>query len=255
MFATLIDPTRNQGVGVAFTNRLGGVSTGPQTSLNLGRSDLDALDNLRTNMARVREAAGISAVAAVHQVHGVQVHQPDPDRDWAGDGWIGDRIPGAARLPVADAMVTNRPGLALQVRVADCVPVLLADPVAGVVGAAHAGRVGLLEGVLQAVVAELRRAGARRLQAWLGPHICGDCYEVPGQLAAEAARLLPAAASTTSWGTPAIDLGAGAQSLLEVLDVQVHRCDPCTFTSDDLFSHRGDGPQAGRQVGLVWLAC
>lgn len=255
MFATLISPGDNRGVGIAFTDRRGGVSTGPQCSLNLGRSDVDEVDHLRTNMARVRAAAGVSAVAAVHQVHGVDVHRPDVDgRDWSGDAWIGSGIPGSPRLPVADAMVSTARGLALLIRVADCVPVLLADPEAGVIGAAHAGRVGLFGGVLTAVVAEMRRAGAGDLQAWLGPHICGDCYEVPAEMAAQAVTLLPATVATTRWGTPAIDLGAGAESQLGLLGVRVHRCDPCTLTSDDLFSHRGDGPRAGRQVGLVWLA-
>lgn len=255
MFATYITPPSNQGVGVAFTDRRGGVSTGAQASLNLGRSDLDSVEHLRTNMARVRGVTGIGAIAALHQVHGAQVHNLDADdRNWSSEAWLGDRIPGTPRLPVADAMVTTRPGLGLLIRVADCIPVLLADPAAGIVGAAHAGRAGLLGGVLQAVVERLRQAGANDLQAWLGPHICGACYEVPGELADEASRLVPATVATTSWGTPGIDLGAGAESVLVGLGVQVHRHDPCTMTSGELFSHRGDGPQTGRQVGMIWLA-
>ena len=97
-------------------------------------------------------------------------------------------------------------------------------------------------------------AGARRITAWIGPHICGDCYEVPAQMAADAAERIPECAAVTSWGSPAIDLGAGAEAQLEHLGVEVHRADPCTLTSTSLFSHRGDGPGAGRQIGLVWLA-
>lgn len=254
MFATLISPADNKGVGVAFTNRLGGVSIGAQASLNLGRSDLDEIVHLRTNMARVRVAVGTEAVVALHQVHGVAVHHPnEDDRDWSGDAWLGDRLPGAPQLPVADAVVATMPGLALMIRVADCVPVLLADSAAGVIGAAHVGRAGLLGGVLDETVSQMRRAGARDLQAWIGPHICGSCYEVPEEMAAEAARLVPAAESTTSWGTPSIDLGAGVESQLGQINVEAHRCYSCTLTSDDLFSHRGDGPHAGRQVGLIWL--
>lgn len=255
MFDTLIDPADNGGVGIAFTDRQGGVSIAAQASLNLGRSDVDQYSHLRTNMARVRAVTGIGPVAALHQVHGVAVHNADEDgRDWLDDAWVGDRVPGAPALPVADAAFTTRRGLALLVRVADCLPVLLADPGAGVVAAAHAGRRGLLEGVLVQTVAAMRCAGARDLQAWLGPHICGRCYEVPVQMAADAAAVLPATRATTSWGTPAVDLGAGAEAQLVDLGVRVTRHDPCTLTGQNLFSHRGDGAQTGRQVGLVWLA-
>lgn len=254
MFTTLIAPTGPGGFGVAFTDREGGVSSGPFASLNLGRSDLDDLDHLRANMARVREAIGIGPMAAVHQVHGCAVHDADTDgRDWGGDAWIGAAAPGARRLPVADAVVTTTRGLALMIRVADCVPVVLVDEPAGVVGVAHAGRVGLLGGVLPAAVQAMRERGARRLQAWVGPHICGSCYEVPESMAQEAAVILPATRARTAWGTPSIDLGAGTQAELERLGVVVHRVDPCTLTSRSCYSHRGDGPRAGRQAGLVWL--
>lgn len=255
MFASLIEPHLNARVGVGFTDRLDGASTGALGSFNLGRSDLDDLASLRANMSGLRAHLGVGEVAAVHQVHGTRVHLVDTDgRDWGGDAWLGDRLPGAEKLPVADAIVTTKPGVALMIRVADCLPVLLADQRAGVIAAAHAGRVGLLAGVLPATVAAMRKLGADRLRAWIGPHICGACYEVPEQMAAEAAARLPAAAARTSWGTSAIDLGAGAAAQLAGLGVDVRRLDPCTLTSPDLFSHRGDGAGAGRQVGVIWLA-
>lgn len=255
MFDTLIDPANNGGVGVAFTDRRGGVSVGPRASLNLGRSDLDDLTSLGANMARVRASAGIGAVAALHQVHGTEVYDADADaRDWLADAWVGDRVPGALALPVADAAVSTRRGLALAVRVADCLPVLLADPAVGVVAAAHAGRRGLLEGVLVDTVAAMRQVGARNLRAWIGPHICGRCYEVPKQMATEAAAVLPTTRATTSWGTPALDLAAGAEAQLVDLGVRVARHDPCTLTDQNFFSHRGDGAQTGRQAGLIWLS-
>ena len=139
MFAEFIDPAGNGGVGVAFTDRLGGVSEGALGRLNLGRSDLDEIDHLRTNMSRVRQAAGITPIVAVHQIHGTAVHLADDDgRDWSSDGWIGNGAPGVARLPVADAIVSTTPGLAVMIRVADCVPVILADPARRIV--AGAGR-------------------------------------------------------------------------------------------------------------------
>lgn len=254
MFAQLIDPAANGGAGIAFTDRLGGVSAGAQASLNLGRSDLDDVPNLIENMTRVRRATGVGRIAAVHQVHGVAVHHAGADgRDWSGEAWIGDRLPGSARLPVADALVTSLPGLALMVRVADCLPVLFADADAAVIGAAHAGRVGLLDGVLPATVAAMKDLGARRIRAWLGPHICGQCYEVPDAMAEQAAATLPQTRATTGWGSPAIDLAAGAQAQLADLGVETASLSACTFTDPNLFSHRADGPQTGRQVGLVWL--
>ncbi|MGI5952372.1 MAG: polyphenol oxidase family protein [Brooklawnia sp.] len=253
MFDTLITPGQAGAVGIAFTDRHGGASTGSRHSLNLGRSDIDPIPSLRTNMSLVRQHLGIGPVVGLHQVHGRGVYMVDDDpRDWSGDAWLGDRV-GLPALPVADAAVTGTHGLALMVRVADCVPVLFADASAGLVGAAHAGRAGLLGGVLEATVAALRARGARSLQAWIGPHICGSCYEVPAPMAAEAADQLPQCAATTSWGTPAIDMGAGAAALLTGLDVAVTGHAPCTMTSDALFSHRGDGQQTGRQAGLVWL--
>lgn len=252
MFATLIDPDRLGGVGIAFTDRLGGFSTGELASLNLGRTDLDELDVLRANLAAVRSALDLRPIVALHQVHGIDVYDADLDeRDWSDDAWLGDRAGGPA-LPVADAVITGRPGLALAVRVADCVPILFADAHTGLIGAAHAGRAGLLAGVLPATVAALRRRGAGQLRAWIGPHICGSCYEVGAELAASAAQQLPACASTTSWGTPAIDLGAGATAQLRELGVEVIDHASCTFTGDELFSHRADGPQTGRQLGLIW---
>ncbi len=81
--------------------------------------------------------------------------------------------------------------MALAVLVADCVPVLLADPVARLIGAAHAGRPGLAAGVVPALFVAMTKAGAdpARMQAMVGPSICGACYEVPAQMRAEIAAV------------------------------------------------------------------
>ncbi|MFT4109934.1 polyphenol oxidase family protein, partial [Propionicimonas sp.] len=134
-----------------------------------------------------------------------------------------------------------------------CLPVLFADPDAGVVGAAHAGRVGLGAGVLSATLARMAELGATRVTAWIGPHICGACYEVPESLRDEYALRHPAASATTSWGTPSLDLGAAAAVQLEELGCAVVRRDPCTRTTSTLHSYRRDGEHSGRQAGLVWL--
>jgi YfiH family protein len=243
------------GVGVVFTDREGGSPRSRLGPLNLGRTDVDDLDALRANLAAVRAALGVGPVVTVHQVHGTDVLDVDTAllADWTRDSWLGNSVPGGPALRHADALVTAERGVALAVRVADCVPVLLADPRAGVVGAAHAGRVGLGAGVLATTVARLRVLGATDLVAWIGPHICGACYEVPAAMRAEFSAAHPAAASTTSWGTPSLDLGAAAEAQLAALGCTIVRVDPCTRETPSLHSHRRDGRAAGRQAALIWL--
>lgn len=245
-------------VRVAFTDRHGGVTPGPQGSLDLGRTDADPA-SARENFDRVRARLGLRRVVAMHQVHGPDVHlvSPDAAAAWPEHGHLGDSVPGQERLPVADALVA--PDLsavgpvALCVRVADCLPVLLADPVGGAVAAVHAGRVGLLAGVLPAAVAALRALGAGPLTAWVGPHVCGACYEVPAAMQQEAVADLPELRATTSWGTPSLDLGGAAEAQLVAEDVTVRRVGGCTRTDPDLHSHRRDGARSGRLAGLVWV--
>jgi YfiH family protein len=139
------------------------------------------------------------------------------------------------------------------VRVADCVPVLLADASAGVLGCAHAGRSGLAGGVVPNTLEAMRALGARRVRAWVGPCVCGGCYEVPEQMREEVAAVVPQARSTTRWGTPALDIGTGVEAQLraEGCDV-VATARRCTREDPDLYSHRRDGARAGRFAGLVW---
>lgn len=139
------------------------------------------------------------------------------------------------------------------VRAADCVPVLLADPDAQVIGAAHAGRLGMALGVVPATVARMRELGGDRITAWVGPHICGSCYEVPVDLRDEVAATVPASRSTTSWGTPALDIGAGVRAQLTAVGVEVVDVGRCTRESPDLHSYRRDGARAGRQAGVIRL--
>ncbi len=157
--------------------------------------------------------------------------------------------------PATDALVTDRPGLALAVLVADCVPVLAADSVAGVIGAAHAGRRGAADGVLPALLGAMQRIGARpeRMRIYFGPAICGRCYEVPAEMQADVEATLPGSATTTTLGTPGLDLRAGLARQARSLGV-LAAIDPCcTFEDPNLFSHRRDAP-TGRQAGLIWNA-
>ncbi len=158
--------------------------------------------------------------------------------------------PGEPR-PQGDGLVTDRPDVVLLVRAADCVPVLFADPAAGVLGAAHAGRAGVAAGVVPATVQAMRDLGAADVTAWIGPHVCGACYEVPVELQDEVADAVPATRATTSWGSPSLDLGAGVRAQLEADGVRVLDVSACTRESPDLYSYRRDGAGSGRLAGLI----
>ncbi len=158
--------------------------------------------------------------------------------------------------PEADAIFTDVPGLGLGVLVADCAPVLLADPVARLVGAAHAGRPGLALGVVPALVAAMTAAGADpgRMRALIGPAICGGCYEVPAEMRDEVEAAAPGSACVTLKNTPGVDIRAGLYRQLQeagVTDVADDR--RCPAESAELYSYRRDGV-TGRFAGLVWLA-
>lgn len=254
MFSFRLDPGANSGVGVVFTDRHDGFSSPGLGPLNLGRVDVDDANLVRANFASVRSTLGLGPVITLDQRHTPDVLVMDERQlaSWGDPVRLGADA-GEHPLPVADASVTALPGVALCIRVADCVPVLLADADRGVVGAAHAGRVGFATGVLANTVAAMRALGAADITAWIGPHVCGSCYEVPEQMADEVAAAHPAARSRTPQGTAALDLGAGCEAELVRLGALVERVDPCTLTTASLHSHRRDGAAAGRLAGLVWL--
>ena len=221
-------------VDLAFTDRHAGAGVAPYDELDLA---LDG-DGAAANLRRVADDFAPGAtVVDMRQVHGTTVDVVEHRR-------------GSAR-PEADALVTSRADLLLVARVADCLPVLLADPDAGVIGAVHAGRRGLAAGVASAAVARMRDVGAARITAWLGPRICGACYEVPAHMQAEVGAVVPESVATTSWGTPSLDIGAGVRAQLERQDVQVLDVGVCTRETEDLYSYRRDGAAAGRFAGLV----
>jgi hypothetical protein len=247
-----LDPSPGSSSGpvdLAFTDRYGGVSAAPYDELNLALDDADDPRARAENLRRVVTDFAPDLVARpgfstdrnvlqMRQVHGSVVDVVD-DRG------------GRAILPEADGMVATGPDAVLVVRVADCVPVLLADLDGEVIGVAHAGRPGMVAGVVPATVSAMRQLGAERLTAWLGPRVCGACYEVPAAMRAEVGALVPEALATTSWGTPSLDVGAGVRAQLEALDVTVHDVPACTRESPDLYSYRRDGARAGRFAGLI----
>jgi YfiH family protein len=224
---------------LAFTDRYGGVSASPYDELNLAVSGGDDPAAKAENLRRLmRDFAPDDVVCDLHQVHGADVVLASEDR---------------AERPHADGIVAARPGLTLLVRAADCVPVLLVAPDEAIIGAVHSGRPGMVRGVVPATVRRMRELGAAAVEAWIGSHVCGRCYEVPEQMRADVAAAVPASYAETSWGTPSVDLGAGIRSQLEELDVVVHDESRCTRESPDLYSYRRDGAGAGRLAGVVRL--
>jgi YfiH family protein len=175
-------------------------------------------------LASLRGEQGVDAVATMRQVHGADVV-------WAMPGLV----------PEADALLTYTPNVAVLVRVADCVPIVLATAERDTVGVVHAGRKGLIAGVAPAAAQILLDRGRGPVTAWVGPHICGRCYELDAASADEVAKAVPAAASTTRAGTPAADIGAGVTAQLEDLGISVHHLGGCTLEDGQLFSYRRNG--------------
>ena len=232
------------GAHFAFTDRWGGVSAVPYEELNLGGAVGDDPEAVRTNRELAAKSLDLDPALVVwmNQVHGADVAVVE-------EPW------GASDIPSVDAVVTARRGLALAVLTADCTPVLLADPVAGIAGAAHAGRPGMVAGVVPATVRAMVELGAdpARIVARTGPAVCGRCYEVPADMRADVAAVEPAAYAETSWGTPAVDVTAGAHAQLDRLGVRDREQSPvCTRESGDHFSYRRDRT-TGRLASYVWL--
>lgn len=231
------------GVRAGVTDRLGGFSAPPYDALNLGGRIGDDETAVARNREWVADRLGIEArrVVWMHQVHGNDVAYV------AGAPSTG--------APAVDAVVTDVPGVALTVLAADCTPVLLADPVARVVGAAHAGRPGVAAGVVPALLNSMIERGARadRMAAVVGPAVCGSCYEVPVDMQRAVASAVPQTWCMTRQGTSGLDIRAGVLAQLRAAGViEITRDLRCTVESPELYSYRRDG-RTGRFGGYVWL--
>jgi polyphenol oxidase len=241
------------GVVAAFTGRAGGGSAPPYDTLNLGLRVGDDLRRVLANRRRVATVLGLAGRpwALARQVHGAEVLRVTAGGLGAG--------PPEAKPPLGDAdgLVTADPGVVLAVLTADCVPVLLADPAAGVVGAVHAGWRGLAAGVVEAGVAAMAELGADpgSCVGLVGPAAGGCCYEVGADVREAVGSGHPAALATTRDGRPALDPAAGAAQALERAGVgQVRLARECTIDlAGRFFSHRRDHGRTGRQAGLIAL--
>ncbi len=233
----------------AFSHRAGGTSAPPYDTLNLGMHVEDEWRRVHANRELMSDAAGLDRGQLVfaQQVHGAGVAVVDRASARGRNGGVAG----------VDALVTTTPGLGLVVLAADCLPVLLADPAAGVVAVAHAGRQGLVAGVLQATVTAMAELGATAAAttAVVGPAVCGRCYEVPPVMADEVERAVPGSRSATRNGTASVDLAAGAVAVLTAAGLSdVRTVGGCTLEQPERFySYRRDG-RTGRHAGIAWLA-
>jgi polyphenol oxidase len=241
-----------RGIAHGFFTRKGGVSQGVYASLNCGSGSGDAAAAVRENRARVAAHLGAGDLVSAHQVHGTTALAVE--RSWSG----GSR-------PQADALVTATCGLALGVLTADCAPVLLAEPEAGVVAAVHAGWRGTLAGIIEAAVDAMEGLGARRRRicAAVGPCIGLAVYQVGPEFAAEFHRRdaasAPFFAQDGPEARPRFDLSGYALHRLRQAGVaEAGAVAACNYTLvDDFFSYRrarvcGEADY-GRQISAIVL--
>ena len=234
-----------------FFGRRGGVSSGAFSELNFSFHVGDPASNVRTNWQRVGDALpGDSEFVRVRQVHSDIVV-------------VADELNG--REPDADAIVTGSEGLALSILTADCVPILLVDPVTRTAAAVHAGWRGTVAGIVARTVARMVRSfrvDAANLRAALGPAIGDCCYEVSAEIADELeARwgTMPEAVQRRRNGDrPRLDLRAANAHLLRSLGVhEIKAGGPCTrCASAEYFSYRaatqpGGAGVTGRQLSYI----
>ncbi|MHA7154935.1 polyphenol oxidase family protein [Arthrobacter sp. TMN-50] len=222
---------------VAFTTAGAG-----NLALHVGDEPLSVGQRRRDLEAAMGVAAG--SLRFMHQTHSADAVMAHPGP--------------VSEVASADALVSSDGSVPLAVMVADCVPVVLSagQGPGGASAVVHAGRQGVLTGVVANTVELMRLGGAQDLVAWIGPAICGQCYEVPEELRHEVAAVVPAAWATTRWGTPGLDLPGAVRSQLATLGVGTRTVADdasalCTLENESLYSHRRSAA-AGRFAGLVW---
>ena len=228
------------------TTRVGGVSVRPWDSLNLGSHVEDDPEHVQENRRRLAESIGLDSdrIGWLNQVHGTEVVELTANN-------VGQTVE-------ADASYTRHPGIACAILTADCLPVILADREGTVVGAAHCGWRSLCGGVIENLVSEMAVA-PETLQAWLGPAIGPDSFEVGPEVRDAFLDHDPKAvhAFTAEGARPGhfmADIYALATLRLNHLGVSnVTGGGLCTVKdSDRFFSYRRDG-RTGRMATLVWL--
>ena len=221
------------GVTVVYTTRLGGVSHGDFGDCNLGGKGGDDPQAILANRVSLAKSVGcgLSLVSQVRfRARGgrgcimASEHPRSASMCPARPGEVtADGEAQAATVVEADGQVTSRAGVALGMFAADCLPVLMADAQAGVIGAAHCGRKGLQRGIISATIDAMVAKGAapERIAATLGPCICGDCYEVGDAIADGFDAQFPGTFTLTRFGGPGIDIAKAARMELAKAGVPV----------------------------------
>ena len=221
-------------VRAVCTTRRGGLSTGPYAECNLGGHVGDDPKRVEENRRCLGAAIRRDRIQWLDQVHGVDVL----------------RVDRAGPVATADAAWTERPGVVLAVTVADCVPAVFGDERGRIVGVAHCGWRGAVGGIVEAAVEALPVA-PEALHVWLGPAICGHCYEVRDdvrELAGGGPTFRPGGEGTLRFDLP--EYVARRFAALGVREVA--RSGLCTRCDDRFFSYRRDGV-TGRSAALAWL--
>ena len=209
------------------------MSIAPYASLNLAFHVGDNRDDVLDNRASI--STPFSAIQFMDQRHGDEIAVVNSSSEID---------------PSCDALITTTPGFALAVLVADCIPLLLSS--SSVVAAVHVGRKGLVNKITLKVIAHMRTLGATVIHAQLGASICGECYEVPAEMAKEISLMHPNALSQTRVGTPALDLPRALIADLTSAGISYEATSVCTFENHNYFSYRRDST-TGRFAGIVWL--
>ena len=213
-----------------FTNRIGGVSKAPFESANLGDHVGDSAIDVLSNRTLLEAQIGMPIVF-MNQVHGDTVVL----------------VEDSSITPTCDALITTERNLALAVMVADCIPLLLKSEVA--IAAVHVGRKGLMNSIARNAITAMRDLGAEIIHSYIGPSICGKCYEVSEEVFYEVTSKFPASNSQSQTGKFTLDLVAGLKSDLKDTVVMDHSS--CVFEDPKTFSYRREGT-TGRQAGVIW---
>ncbi len=245
----------SRGAVAGFSTRHEGVSRPPYNSLNLGSNTLDSSHNVEGNRSLLARSLGatLDRFLTVNQVHGTDLLVIDaPNQE----------LSHFLKLE-CDGIVTNQPGIMIAVCIADCVPVLLHDPVKRVVAALHAGwqgTVGNIAGKGVEAMVSLFGCNRKDIEAAIGPHIAGCCYEVDRPVrdafkkTGAAWDLIAKEQGEDKW---LLDLGAANRYLLTDAGVpaaQIQTSEFCVSCNQELFfSYRRDGGDTGRQAGFIML--
>lgn len=242
-----------QDVSHGFFSRHGGVSADPFDSLNFDGRDGDSLKNIAQNRAIAASACGcpIENIVTVNQMHGKGVLCLDDETLLTYD------------KPVdADAIITDRPNLPVGILTADCMPILLFDPVKKAAGAVHAGWKGTVKGVAAATVEAMAASFGSRpedLRAAIGPHIRECCLRVKEDVRAEFSKTFGPVNNIFRENADGLRLDLRAANLSQLLGAglksyHIEIIAPCTSCHNDLFySYRKEGGRTGRQLSYIML--